>query len=87
MPNVSSETYRSMFALLDRRVDLDPTIQPGHLNYEASLSWMAAKLSYENSAFIQTIVQDHWKVLSSFHLIFFNWIIKSFICCTVLVRI
>ncbi|KNA08383.1 hypothetical protein SOVF_163100, partial [Spinacia oleracea] len=62
MPNVSSETYRSMFALLDRRVDLDPTIQPGHLNYEASLSWMAAKLSYENSAFIQTIVQDHWKM-------------------------
>ncbi|KMT04568.1 hypothetical protein BVRB_8g182250 [Beta vulgaris subsp. vulgaris] len=62
MPDESSKTYRSMIGLLDRRVDLDPNIQPGHTNYEASLSWMASKLSYENSACIKTIVEDHWKM-------------------------
>ncbi|XP_021766010.1 uncharacterized protein LOC110730519 [Chenopodium quinoa] len=62
MPNESSDTYRSIMALLDRRVDLDPKIEPGHVSYEASFTWMAAKLSYENSAFIKTIVQDHWKM-------------------------
>ncbi|KAL2931769.1 putative feruloyl esterase A [Bienertia sinuspersici] len=62
MPNKSSEKYRSMIALLDNRVDLDPKIQPGHANYEASLSWMAAKLSYENSAFTKNVVENHWKM-------------------------
>lgn len=60
--NKSSETYRSIIALLDRRVNLDPRIQPGHANYEASLAWMAAKLSYENSALIKSTVEDNWKV-------------------------
>ncbi|XP_021765955.1 uncharacterized protein LOC110730460 [Chenopodium quinoa] len=62
MPNESSDTNRSMIALLDRRVDLDPKIEPGHVNYEGSFTWMAAKLSYENSAFIKTIVEDNWKM-------------------------
>ncbi|XP_021726563.1 uncharacterized protein LOC110693704 [Chenopodium quinoa] len=61
MPN-ESETYRSIIALLDPRVDLDQNIQPGHANYEASLSWMAAKLSYENSAFIKNVVEESWKM-------------------------
>ncbi|CAO2842915.1 unnamed protein product [Amaranthus hypochondriacus] len=62
IPNNSSETYRSMVGLLDGRVDLDPKIQLGHVNYEASLSWMASKLSYENSAYIKTIVENRWKM-------------------------
>ena len=66
MPNMSSETYRSIMALLDNRVDLDPKIQSGHVNYEASLAWMASKLSYENSAFTKNVVENHWKVIFTF---------------------
>ncbi|KAL2931715.1 Lipase [Bienertia sinuspersici] len=62
MPNKSSEKYRSIMTLLDNRVDLDPTIQQGHVNYKASLAWMASKLSYENSAFTKNVVENHWKM-------------------------
>ncbi|KAH9758213.1 Lipase 3 domain-containing protein [Citrus sinensis] len=45
-----------------RRVDLDRSIQPNDRRYYPSLSLMAAKLSYENEAFINNVVKDHWKM-------------------------
>ena len=84
IPNKSSETYRSMVGLLDGRVDFDPKIQLGHVNYEASLSWMASKLSYENSAYIKTIVENRWKVFFfSFILVFCNGSVLVYLLYTI----
>jgi hypothetical protein len=44
------------------RVELDKKSSPGDKKYNASLSWMAAKLAYENGAFVESIVKDHWNV-------------------------
>ncbi|KAL5558836.1 hypothetical protein UlMin_035047 [Ulmus minor] len=52
----------SVLGCLDVRVDLDNNIKPGNKKYRASLSIMAAKLSYENDEFIQNVVQNHWKM-------------------------
>ncbi|KAH7567434.1 hypothetical protein ACOSQ2_010982 [Xanthoceras sorbifolium] len=59
-PDRSSENFTSVVGFSDRRVDLDRKIQPNDRKYYSSLSLMAAKLSYENQAFIESIVKDHW---------------------------
>ncbi|CAB4287417.1 unnamed protein product [Prunus armeniaca] len=48
--------------LIDKRVELDGSIKHGDANYHAALSAMASKASYENSARIETIVKNHWKM-------------------------
>ena len=62
MPNRSSAKFRSVLAILDQRVELDKRISYGNRKYNASLSIMASKLSYENEAFVKTIIKDHWNV-------------------------
>ncbi|KAK3029458.1 hypothetical protein RJ639_037743 [Escallonia herrerae] len=62
-PDKNSATYTSVVGNLDRRVELDRSIKKGDSRYDASLSMMAAKLSYENEAFVQAIIRDHWKVI------------------------
>ena len=54
-----------MLANIDTRFELDNTIKPGDNKYKASLSMMAAKISYENEAFIKTKIKEHWKVCFS----------------------
>ncbi|GMP44055.1 hypothetical protein CsSME_00013159 [Camellia sinensis var. sinensis] len=62
-PGRSSATFTSVLANLDARVELDKSITTNESSkYGASLSIMASKLSYENEAFVQTIVTDHWKM-------------------------
>lgn len=62
IPDNTSGTYLSFIGHLDKRVRLDSRIKPGDCRYNAALSMMASKLSYENHACIKTTVEDHWKV-------------------------
>ncbi|KAH9758210.1 Lipase 3 domain-containing protein [Citrus sinensis] len=62
IPDRSSAKFTSFLGNIDRRVDLDRSIQPNDRRYYPSLSLMAAKLSYENEAFINNVVKDHWKM-------------------------
>ncbi|GLU04258.1 hypothetical protein SLE2022_214170 [Rubroshorea leprosula] len=61
-PDRSSATFVSLVGNLDRRIDLGRNIRPGDRKYKASLSVMAAKLSYENEAFIKTTVEKQWQM-------------------------
>lgn len=61
-PDRSSATFASMIGSLDTRLDLDKRIQQGDSRYNVGLSIMAAKLSYENDAFVQAVVRDSWKM-------------------------
>ncbi|KAK9948927.1 hypothetical protein M0R45_004480 [Rubus argutus] len=62
VPDNTSGTFLSFIGHLDKRVKLDGSIKHGDGNYNAALSVMASKLSYENHAYIKTTVQDHWKM-------------------------
>ncbi|KAK9270851.1 hypothetical protein L1049_026437 [Liquidambar formosana] len=62
LPKSSSATFTSVVGNVDKRVELDRSIKHGSSQYNTALSIMAAKLSYENEAFIQTIVRDHWQM-------------------------
>ncbi|KAH7679396.1 Triacylglycerol lipase protein [Dioscorea alata] len=62
IPDKKSRTYRSAIGLLDERIDLDKNIKPNNTNYYASLSIMAAKLSYENEFTIKTTVENNWNM-------------------------
>ncbi|KAJ7944428.1 Lipase [Quillaja saponaria] len=62
MTDKTSETFVSIFGHLDKRVELDRDIKPGDTRYHAALSAMASKIAYENKAFIETTVRDHWKM-------------------------
>ncbi|KAF3446647.1 hypothetical protein FNV43_RR11827 [Rhamnella rubrinervis] len=55
-------TYASVVGNLDTRTELDEKIKADDNNYKASLSIMAAKLSYENQSFIHNVVLNHWKM-------------------------
>ena len=62
MPDKSSAEFTSVLGNLDTRVDLDRSIKNDDRRYSLSLSITAAKLSYENEDFVQSVVRDHWKV-------------------------
>ena len=62
-PDKSSATFSSVVGNLDKRLELDKSINTGDSRYGASLSIMASTLSYENEAFVQNVVTDHWKVI------------------------
>ncbi|KAK1263235.1 hypothetical protein QJS04_geneDACA018583 [Acorus gramineus] len=62
LPDRTAATYRTAIGQLDERVDLDEKIKRGDSGYNAQLSIMAAKISYENEAFIRRTVKDHWKM-------------------------
>ncbi|KAK1383276.1 Fungal lipase-like domain containing protein [Heracleum sosnowskyi] len=68
-PNIESASFFSVTEYTDKRVDLDQNIKPGDWRYLSVLSIMAAKASYENKAYLETIVRDHWKMelLGSFN--------------------
>ncbi|XAR57790.1 Triacylglycerol lipase [Bertholletia excelsa] len=54
--------FRSFLANLDKRVDLDKNIKPGDVRYNAMLAMMASKICYENQAYIEDTVVNHWEM-------------------------
>ncbi|KAL0017406.1 hypothetical protein SO802_004475 [Lithocarpus litseifolius] len=61
-PDRLSAKFTSVVGNLDPRVELDKSIKYGNTKYNAFLSIMASKLSYENEEFAKTIVNDHWNM-------------------------
>ena len=61
-PNRLSAKFTSVVGNLDPRVELDKNIRYGNIKYNAFLSIMASKLSYENEEFTKIIINDHWNV-------------------------
>lgn len=61
-PDKTSATFLSFIGNLDKRMELDKNINHGDSRYYGALSMMASKASYENKAYIKTIVNDHWKM-------------------------
>ncbi|KAJ9559967.1 hypothetical protein OSB04_005127 [Centaurea solstitialis] len=64
----SSEKFVSMIGQIDTRLELDVSVKKGDGRYKPSLSIMAAKLCYENEAFVKAAVQDQLKVMILFSL-------------------
>lgn len=62
VPDKASEKFLSVIGNLDKRVELDGSIRHEDSKYNAAISMMASKASYENVAYLQTTVKDHWKV-------------------------
>ncbi|KAJ7952847.1 Lipase [Quillaja saponaria] len=61
-PEKTSANFLSFIGNLDKRIELDSSINHGDGRYYAALSMMAAKASYENVSYLRTTVQDHWKM-------------------------
>lgn len=62
-PDTTSESFVSFLGNIDKRVEFDQTaIGSGDKGYYALLSVMASKASYENKKYIESVVQDHWKM-------------------------
>ncbi|KAL4362869.1 hypothetical protein GQ457_04G035250 [Hibiscus cannabinus] len=62
-PDRDSATFISFIGNMDKRMKLHTEIKPEHgCTYYSAFSMMASKASYENPAYIQTIVNDHWKM-------------------------
>ncbi|XP_019182473.1 PREDICTED: uncharacterized protein LOC109177545 isoform X3 [Ipomoea nil] len=61
MPDEKSSSYMSFIGHLDKRVDLGK-FKPGDKKYFGALCAMASKISYENKAFIQSVVEHRWKM-------------------------
>lgn len=76
-PDKTSATFLSFIGNFDKRVELDNTIKYDDPKYHAALSMMASKASYENKAYIETTVRDHWKVYMLNKLISSSPILKS----------
>lgn len=62
VPDKNSASFLSFTGNVDKRVELERSIKYGDERYYAALSMMAAKASYENKAYIETIVTQNWKV-------------------------
>ncbi|KAF2283727.1 hypothetical protein GH714_014603 [Hevea brasiliensis] len=62
MPVKESETFLSTIGYIDQRVHLDKNIKPDNCRYYSALAAMAAKISYENQAFVENVVRNHWKM-------------------------
>ncbi|XP_060970445.1 triacylglycerol lipase OBL1-like [Cannabis sativa] len=62
IPERGSASFKSVIANLEWRVRLDPSIKHGDPRYNAALSIMASKISYENQPFIQNVLTHNWKM-------------------------
>lgn len=61
-PDKESATFLSFTGSMDKRLEIDKSIKPGDSRYLGLLSMMAAKASYENKAYLESTVKDHWKM-------------------------
>ncbi|XVE55882.1 hypothetical protein DITRI_Ditri03aG0192800 [Diplodiscus trichospermus] len=64
-PNKSSAKFTTVIGQIDTRIELDKNIKPDNEKYKPVLAMMAAKISYENEAFIETNIRQCWKVSRS----------------------
>ncbi|MCD7460603.1 hypothetical protein HAX54_043880 [Datura stramonium] len=66
VPDKESAAFLSFIGNLDKRVELDinKSVEVGSRRYVEAISMMAAKAAYENKAYIETAVKDHWKICS-----------------------
>ncbi|TYG46024.1 hypothetical protein ES288_D11G223200v1 [Gossypium darwinii] len=63
IPDRDSAAFISCVGYIDKRKELDRNIKPRDgCKYYSALSMMASKVAYENKAYIETIVKDHWKM-------------------------
>ncbi|KAM6591377.1 hypothetical protein CsatA_013982 [Cannabis sativa] len=62
IPDKESADFFSFIGNLDKRPELDSNIKHGDVRYNAALSMMASKLSYENQPHIQNTVTHTWKM-------------------------
>ncbi|KAK8942126.1 hypothetical protein KSP40_PGU018187 [Platanthera guangdongensis] len=63
IPLKDDATYKSAIGLIDTRLELDESIpREDSSRYQAALSIMASKLSYENHPFIVNTVTQRWKM-------------------------
>ncbi|KAJ6412998.1 hypothetical protein OIU84_005921 [Salix udensis] len=62
IPDKTSAAFVSVTGNYDLRTELDRNIKHGDARYHAALSIMASKASYENHAYLESIVQDHWEM-------------------------
>ncbi|KAF4380807.1 hypothetical protein F8388_017161 [Cannabis sativa] len=62
IPDKESADFFSFIGNLDKRPELDSNIKHGDVRYNAALSMMASKLSYENQPHIQNTVTQTWKM-------------------------
>ncbi|XP_062101983.1 triacylglycerol lipase OBL1-like [Humulus lupulus] len=62
IPVRKSADFKSVIGNVDWRLGLDPEIKHGDPRYNAALSIMASKISYENQPLIQNTVTHHWKM-------------------------
>lgn len=61
--NEDSAEYTSVVGFADWRRDLDSSIKPEQsFRYYSALTAMATKISYESKPFVQSVVNDRWKV-------------------------
>lgn len=65
-PDEDSPEYTSVVGFADWRKDLDLSIKfDDSFRYYGDLTAMAAKISYESEPFLQSVVNDRWKVYIS----------------------
>ncbi|XP_022773948.1 uncharacterized protein LOC111316204 [Durio zibethinus] len=62
MPDREAANYRSFIGYVDTRMKLDRDIKYGDGTYYPALSMMACKAAYNNSAYTEAIVNDHWEM-------------------------
>ncbi|XP_031498186.1 triacylglycerol lipase OBL1-like [Nymphaea colorata] len=64
IPDKESPNFRTMLGHMDSRTDLGDHYYKGSGDSmsQASLSIMAAKIAYENAAFIRNVVSEQWKM-------------------------
>ncbi|CAI9777458.1 unnamed protein product [Fraxinus pennsylvanica] len=58
----TAANFMSIIGHVDNRQELDDKIKLGDKRYYAALSMMAAKVSYENKAYVESTVMHYWKV-------------------------
>ncbi|CAA3007252.1 Fungal lipase-like domain containing [Olea europaea subsp. europaea] len=61
-PEKDSATFVSLIGNIDNRVKLDNNISREDRRYNAVLSAMASKVSYENKAYVESTVKNQWKM-------------------------
>ncbi|KAJ4830645.1 hypothetical protein Tsubulata_042358 [Turnera subulata] len=62
IPDKKSASYVSFTGSYDLRTELDRNIKRGDPRYLVELSVMASKLAYENKAYTESIVKEHWEM-------------------------
>ncbi|CAM8998799.1 unnamed protein product [Rhodiola kirilowii] len=85
LPNRYSPSYSSLIGNWDPRRDLDEKIKPEDPRYISQLCIMAAKIAYENEAYIENTVKQHWKMAYLGYYKFYNaymddYKTRAFIC-------